>query len=93
MIRVVEVWAVIMCRGEKWTGRMVCAHGFDQPCLAFDAAWAPANIPLGQQVTLGLATREMDKAISGGARVILVERTPDRLEASSDRLLHDMGSR
>ncbi|MEZ4237851.1 MAG: PilZ domain-containing protein [Myxococcota bacterium] len=84
MARNAEVWAVVRRLGESWTGRMVSARGFDQPCLLFSAEAAPPAIALGTQVELGLATRRMAKAVSSGAQVIAVEWTPEGVEMSLD---------
>jgi hypothetical protein len=84
MARVAEVWAVVQRRGETWTGRMICARGLDEPRVAFPRGAAPATLPLGSQVDLGLATRKMPKAARCGALLIAVDWTPDAVELTFD---------
>jgi PilZ domain-containing protein len=75
---------VVQRLGEGWTGRMVTARGLDQPRIAFPANNAPASLPLGAQVDLGLATRAMAKAVRCGAQLIAVEWAPEGVELTFD---------
>lgn len=52
---------------------MAKARGLDQPRVAFPTEAAPASLPLGSQVELGLAHRKMQKAARTGALVIGVD--------------------
>lgn len=62
MAKVGAIWVVVQGGGRSFSGRLVPGRA-DTPTVQFETEKAPVDLPLGSEVTLGMATLGMASAV------------------------------
>lgn len=76
MAKVGAIWVVVHAAGRSFSGRLVPGRA-DTPTLLFDEAKAPAELPLGTEVEVGMATLGMANAVRDRGVLTGVQRLRD----------------
>ena len=74
-----DIFVVLRLESSRYMGRLSSDQASGQPRLTFDVAHAPADVPLGTMVTLGIATRSMGRPAQSRAKLVGVEHLDEQV--------------